>query len=88
MPDAVAELADLQPDDQLEAVARMVLGQRLARDLDHKVGVAGIDFEAEKTTFLETAGKTRSRYIKAAYLTSSCSGCKLGIDFQLDTNHG
>jgi site-specific recombinase XerD len=60
------ELADLQPD-QLEAVARMVLGQRLARDLDHKVDVAGIDYEAEKATFLETAGKSRSKHTKAAY---------------------
>jgi site-specific recombinase XerD len=60
------ELADLQPD-QLEAVARMVLGQRLARDLDRKTDLAGIDYEAEKATFLETAGKTRSRHTKAAY---------------------
>ena len=49
------ELADLS-SGQLEALARLVLGQRLARDLARKTDVDGIDCEAEKATFLETAG--------------------------------
>ena len=63
------ELADLAPD-QLAAVARAVLGQRLARDLDRKADLAGIDYPAEKATFLETAGRTRSKNTRRAYASA------------------
>ncbi len=42
---AIDELTDL------EAVARVVLGQRLARDLDRKLRLASVDYEAEKHLF-------------------------------------
>jgi site-specific recombinase XerD len=60
------ELADLAPD-QLAAVARVVLGQRLAADLSRKAELAGIDYEAEKTTFLDSAGRTGSPNTRRAY---------------------
>jgi site-specific recombinase XerD len=47
-------LADLSAE-QLETVARVVLGQRLARDLDRKADLAGIDYRAERAAFLAQA---------------------------------
>lgn len=47
-------LADLSAD-QLETIARVVLGQRLARDLDRKADLAGIDYPAERAAFLAQA---------------------------------
>ena len=60
------ELADLAPD-QLEAVARQVLGQKLVRDLGRKTELAGIDCAAEKANFLAQAGRTGSRHTRKAY---------------------
>ncbi len=62
----VPNLADLAPD-QLEKLAHAVIGQRLARDLDKRADLAGIDYQAEKETFLETAGRARSPNTRKAY---------------------
>ena len=59
-------LEDLSPE-QLEAVARTVLGQRLARELDKKADLAGIDYQEEKQTFLDNAGNTKSIHTRRAY---------------------
>jgi site-specific recombinase XerD len=76
-PDVVDELAQriareipslhqLGPED-LGALARVLVGQRLVRDLDRKVDLAGIDYKAEKATFLEQAGRTKSPNTRRAY---------------------
>ncbi|MGA2548247.1 MAG: site-specific integrase [Rectinemataceae bacterium] len=62
-------LAELAPE-QLEKLARVVLGQRLARDLDRKADIAGIDYQAERETFLKTAGKTKSVQTLRAYASA------------------
>jgi site-specific recombinase XerD len=50
-------LADLAPD-QLEMVAKLVMTQRLAAELNTAVDLAGIDYENEKTAFLNNAGQS------------------------------
>ena len=50
-------LADLAPD-QLEQIARMVMAQRLTRELDTAANLAGIDYEKEKAVFLDHAGQS------------------------------
>jgi site-specific recombinase XerD len=62
-------LAELAPE-QLEKLARVVLGQRLARDLDRRADIAGIDYQAERETFLETAGRTKSTQTRRAYASA------------------
>jgi len=60
-------LADLTPD-QLEQIARLVMAQRLTRELDSAVNLAGIDYQAEKAVFLGNAGQsvhTRRGYASA-----------------------
>ena len=47
-------LADLNAD-QLEQIARMVMTQRLAAEMNTAVDLAGIDYEKEKAVFLENA---------------------------------
>ena len=59
-------LADLSPD-QLERLAQVVLGQRLARDLDRKVNLAAIDYLAERAAFIAQAGRTQSSNTRRAY---------------------
>lgn len=59
-------LADLAPD-QLDQVARLVMAQRLATELNTAVNLAGIDYEAEKKLFLSTAGRTNSSHTATAY---------------------
>lgn len=63
---ASPSLADLSPD-QLEQVARMVVGQRLAKALDHKATLAGIDYESEKKAFIAQA---KSQHTARAYSTA------------------
>jgi site-specific recombinase XerD len=60
------ELNDLS-DEQLEAVAKIVITQRLTKELNDKANVAGINYKTEKSVFLKSAGKTASRYTKIAY---------------------
>ena len=62
-------LAELAPE-QLEKLARVVLGQRLARDLDRRADIAGIDYQAERETFLESAGRTKSTQTRRAYASA------------------
>jgi integrase len=50
-------LSDLAPD-QLEQIARMVMAQRLTRELDAAANLAGIDWEKEKAVFLANAGQS------------------------------
>jgi site-specific recombinase XerD len=59
-------LSDLSPE-ALEKLANAVLGQRLARDLDRKADIAGIDYQAERETFLDTAGRAKSPNTRKAY---------------------
>jgi len=56
-------LADLAPD-QLEQIARLVLTQRLAAELNSAVNIAGIDWCKERDTFLMDA---RSEHTRRAY---------------------
>jgi site-specific recombinase XerD len=63
------ELADLSPE-ALERVAHIVIGQRLAADLGRKVDLAGIDYAAEKETFLAQAGRAKSPNTRRAYASA------------------
>lgn len=65
----IPSLHQLAPED-LEALARVVVGQRLVRDLDRKVDLAGIDYKAEKATFLEQAGRVKSPNTRRAYASA------------------
>jgi len=38
------------------ALARVAIEQRLIRDFDQRIDLAGIDYQAEKAIFLEQAG--------------------------------
>jgi hypothetical protein len=60
------ELNDLNLE-QLEAVAKIVITQRLTREMNDRANVAGIDYKTEKEVFLNSAGKTSSRYTKVSY---------------------
>ena len=59
-------LADLN-NEQLEQIARLVISQRLAAEMNTAVNLAGIDYQSEKETFLNTAGKTESPHTKKSY---------------------
>jgi hypothetical protein len=50
-------LADLAPD-QLEQIARMVMAQRLAQELNTAANLVGIDYEKEKAVFLDNVGQS------------------------------
>jgi hypothetical protein len=62
-------LAQLAPEE-IEHVARIVMGQRLVRDLDRKADLAGIDYKVERETFLEQAGRTKSPNTRRAYTSA------------------
>ena len=57
---------DLPPDEQAAAM-NYVRGHRLARELDRQADLALIDYHAERQTFLDHAGKTKSRHTFLAY---------------------
>ncbi|MDR0322053.1 MAG: site-specific integrase [Treponema sp.] len=59
-------LADLN-NEQLEQIARLVMTQRLTAELNKQVNLAGINYTAEKKTFLNSAGKTKSEHTRRAY---------------------
>jgi site-specific recombinase XerD len=63
------ELEELTPG-QLRAVARLVLMNRLAKDLDQRAAVAAINYSAEKTVFLDNAGGVKSRHTRKAYTSA------------------
>jgi len=56
-------LADLAPD-QLEQIARLVMTQRLAAELNAAVDLAGVDWNKERDTFLSD---TKSPHTRRAY---------------------
>jgi site-specific recombinase XerD len=56
-------LADLN-NDQLEQIAKLVMTQRLAAELNAKVDLAGIDWREKRETFLSD---TRSEHTRRAY---------------------
>ena len=59
-------LADLAPD-QLEMIAKLVMTQRLAAELHTAVNIAGIDWQKEKTKFLDNAGQEQSAHTRRGY---------------------
>ena len=59
-------LADLNPD-QLEQIARLVITQRLTNELHTAANLAGIDYAAERETFLNNAGSTDSKHTHRSY---------------------
>ena len=62
-------LADLN-HDQLEQIARMVMTQRLAAELNTAVDLAEIDYSAERETFLNNARSTDSKHTHSSYRAS------------------
>ncbi|MBO4675291.1 MAG: phage integrase N-terminal SAM-like domain-containing protein [Elusimicrobiaceae bacterium] len=60
------QLSDLNAD-QLEAIAKLVITDRLKDQMKKAVNLAGIDYEAEKARFLETNSKTASKQTARAY---------------------
>jgi len=56
-------LADLAPD-QMEMIAKLVMTQRLAAELNTAVDLAGVDWRKERETFL---GDTKSPHTRRAY---------------------
>jgi len=63
------ELEALSPE-QLEAVARAVVGQRLADDLRERSDLARLDYAAERASFLSHAGRTGSANTHRAYASA------------------
>jgi len=59
-------LADLN-SEQLEQIARIVMTQKLTNELQAKVDIAGIDYQSERETFLNNAGKTGSNHTQRSY---------------------
>jgi site-specific recombinase XerC len=59
-------LADLNAD-QLEQIARLVMTQRLTQELNAAASIAGIDYRAERETFLNNAGSTNSKHTRRGY---------------------
>jgi hypothetical protein len=60
-------LADLAPD-QLEMIAKLVMTQRLAAELNTAVDLAGVDWNKERGTFLSDAKSQHTRRAYAAAL--------------------
>jgi integrase/recombinase XerC len=62
-------LADLN-SEQLEQIARMVMTQKLTHELHTAANLAGIDYHAERETFLNNAGKIDSKHTRRSYATA------------------
>jgi site-specific recombinase XerD len=56
--------------ETLEAIAKIVITQRLTDELNEKVNLSGIDYKMEKQIFIMACGKTGSDYTHSAYLKS------------------
>jgi site-specific recombinase XerD len=52
---------------QLEQMARLYMAQQAQATFTAAVKIAGIDYSAEKNTFLDNAGRTKSRHTARAY---------------------
>jgi site-specific recombinase XerD len=59
-------LENLSPEQQ-EALAKMVMSKRLIDTVDKDASLAGIDYQKEKKTFLENAGKEKSKHTYRTY---------------------
>jgi len=59
-------LADLAPE-QLQQIAHIVITQKLTNELAAAATLAGIDYQAEKETFLANAGRTGSKHTRRGY---------------------
>jgi integrase len=53
--------------EQLETIAKIVITQRLTKEMDGKASVAEIDLNAEIDAFIKQAGRTESAGTKAVY---------------------
>ena len=60
-------LADLTPE-QLEQIAKLIITQKLTYELTTAAHLAGIDYQSERTLFIETAGKTNSKHTHRGYI--------------------
>jgi site-specific recombinase XerD len=60
------QLCDLNKD-QLEAIAKICLTQRLTDELCKEVDIAGIDYQKEKSIFLMSVSKSNSEKTRTAY---------------------
>ncbi|GHU71019.1 hypothetical protein FACS189450_06380 [Spirochaetia bacterium] len=56
--------------DTLEAIAKIVITQRLTDELNEKVNLADIDYKMEKEIFIMACGRTGSNYTHTAYRKS------------------
>jgi len=54
-------------NEQLEQIAQIVMTQRLTAELHNAVNLAGIDYSAERETFLNNAGRTGSKHTRRSY---------------------
>ncbi|MDR2534622.1 MAG: hypothetical protein LBD29_01150 [Treponema sp.] len=59
-------LMDLS-SEQLEQIARLVITQKLTKELSSAAHIAGIDYTTERSLFIETAGKTNSKHTRRGY---------------------
>jgi len=60
------QLKDLTPE-QLETIAKIVITQKLTKEMDDKANIADIDLNAEINLFIKQAGHTSSICTKAVY---------------------
>ncbi len=63
---ASPELEDLTAD-QLHQIAKLVIIEKLTKELGRKTGLARIDYAAERETFLTNAGRTESAHTQTGY---------------------
>lgn len=54
-------------NDQLKEIGKLVLTQRLANELNTEVNIAGIDYNKEKTKFIDNAGRCNSKHTQKVY---------------------
>jgi len=64
--DTAPNLSDLS-QAQLEQIAKIVITQRLVKDLNKQANIQGIDYEKERDIFLSCSGKTNSKHTHRAY---------------------
>jgi site-specific recombinase XerD len=60
------QLKDLSPE-QLEIIAKIVITNRLTKEMDEKANIADIDISTELNLFIKQAGRTSSIGTKAVY---------------------
>ena len=76
--------------EQLEAMARVYMAQQASAAFTTAVKLVGIDYTAERATFIESAGQTKSKHTSRAYrnalnwLDQYCAEKKLN---PLELNH-